>query len=197
VYTAERKVAMNRKLAPLVAGLLLLALGVTARADVTYQITSAGTTDSGPISGFIGFPASDVNAGLIPTGIYTNYSIAMPSAVFPFVPHTFTSADAPIFGASVITPITVDPGTKQFTAPFTGTFGVNFLQAGILEGIVFDITGPDSADITVFRGTASEAGVARLAVPEPSSMLLLVSGGISGLVYCGTRLRSRQRKGNL
>jgi hypothetical protein len=205
VYSAETKVAMNRKLAPLVAVLLLLAFGVTARADLVYKVTTTVADPTlGPVNGFFSISNAALAAGVIsagaPSADITNYSLDASAAKAPFLPHVYTPADPSLFGALVLVPQTLSPVDGRFVAPFTGDIFFGWIDTGLPQSLELKITGPSSA-LLIGTKTGSPTSftdqVLIQAVPEPSSMLLLATGGISGLAYCATRLRSRWRKGNL
>jgi hypothetical protein len=116
VYSAERKVAMNRKLAPLVAGLLLLALGVTARADVVYDFTtSVAAPLAGPVTASFRVTDAAIGRGAITAADIITYSIDLPSAMSPFESTHYTPSNSmlgplppdhvdPTSGAPIIPP---------------------------------------------------------------------------------------------
>jgi hypothetical protein len=204
VYTAERKVAMNRKLAPLVAGLLLLAFSVTARADLVLKVTTTSADPTlGPVNGTITISDANRAAGVIsagaPSASITAYSLDATAAKAPFLPHVYTQADPSLFGALVLVPQNISPVDGRFVAPFTGDIFFGWIDTGLPQSLELTPTGPFSAKLIGTKTGSPSAFTNTVfvqAVPEPSSMLLLATGGISGLAYCANRLRSRWRKGN-
>jgi hypothetical protein len=198
---------MNRKLAPLVAGLLLLALGVTARADIMYKFTtSVADPTLGPVTGFFSISNAAFAAGSIAKNAdVTNYSLDATAAKAPFLSHVYTPADPSNFGAIVTGSIPISPVDGHFLGPYgpaQGTISFSWIDTGLPQALTFDATGPFTGELVGFKTGSPTTFTDQIVfqavvVPEPSSMLLFVSGGISALVYCGTRLRSRWRKGNL
>jgi hypothetical protein len=194
VYSAERKVAMNRTLASLVAGLLLLALGGTARADLTYTYTTTvpGDVGGGIVSGSFTVPSAAILKGSLVTSDLKTWDFTYTGATFPpFVPFEWTPSNSSPFAS-----VNVDPHTGLFASPFTGSISFTTPNQIIENNILFAPTNPNTAAalvnspaplLDIAGGTFAVSGTF---VPEPSSLMLIGLGGIGLAVYRRVRRRA-------
>jgi hypothetical protein len=213
----ERKIAMKRKLVPLVACLLLLGLAVTAQADVIYTFTTTSPAPgAGPINGSFTVPNSAITKGFLQSGDIDSFNFTAPgptSPPFPVPGFVWNPGTTPASFGDVLGTIPVDPVTGVFEPPFgqnaEGFVEIVGFQGPVPYGFFLVATGPNTGAYlpSIFGQSSQGSGTfavstgnpvspPNIGIPEPSSILLFSFAGISGLVYLGIRRRSRLRLGN-
>ncbi|MBV8270171.1 MAG: PEP-CTERM sorting domain-containing protein, partial [Planctomycetaceae bacterium] len=170
-----------------------------ARADIIYTFTTTSPAPlAGPVSGSFVVPDSVILNNFITASEITSYNFILPSATSPFAPATFAPPDvltiaSPFNGAILVNPIT---GDFEADSRINITDSTTTQQLGLTT--FPGTTPPLTPQYQVATGTAffvQGSGVWRVqrtgaVVPEPSSILLVSTAGIFGLVYYGARRRS-------
>jgi hypothetical protein len=180
---------MNSKLAPLVACLLLLVLGVTARADIIYSFTTTTPApNAGTITGAFSVPDNAITKGSLQSSDIDAYLFTESGTNPPF----FSFIWSPTLGnqfASTNRP--VNPVTGVFAPPFNDiSTDIAFLHPPFGPSLLFIPTGPNTANFEIVSGLNAETGsgtftisgpgqppVQDAKVPEPSTLALLALGG--------------------